>query len=82
MNQVMSVVKRFLKPTRYTRCSTNHASHAMKPPNSSLPTWATALNREIVAMLPLSKYLNGARSAGSSRPASSRLISLVTYLAP
>ncbi|BBU24641.1 hypothetical protein MYXE_44310 [Mycobacterium xenopi] len=54
----------------------------MKPPNSSLPTRATALNLETVAMLPLSKYLNGARCAGSSRSFSARLMHFVAYFAP
>ena len=68
------------KPTRYTRCSNSQASHAMKPPNSSLPTLATALNRDTVAIEPLSKYWNGSRCAGSA-PLSSALIVLRRVLA-
>jgi hypothetical protein len=53
----------------------------MKPPNSSGPTFATAENRETVAIEPLSKYWNGSRWAGSA-PLSSALMAFAAYLAP
>ena len=54
-NQCSSVVIRFLKPTRYTRWMTSHISQAMKPESRNGPTLATALNRLMVAIEPLSK---------------------------
>ncbi len=49
-----SVVTRFLKPTRYSRCTASHMTHATNPPILSGPTEATALKREMVAIDPLS----------------------------
>src|SRR5665648_461738 len=40
---------------------TSQTSQATNPENRNLPTLATAANREIVAMLPLSTYVNGSR---------------------
>ena len=58
--QCSIVVNRFLKPTRYITCTTSHISQAMNPENLILsPMAQTAWNREMVAMLPLSKYLKG-----------------------
>ena len=65
--QCSTVVTRFLKPTRYSTWMASHSSQAMNPPKRSGPTLATALNREIVAMLPLSKYWNGFWSALAAR---------------
>ena len=53
--QCSTVVTRFLKPTRYSTWMASQSSQAMKPPKRNGPTLATARNREIVAMLPLSK---------------------------
>lgn len=54
-------------------------SHAMKPDSRSLPTVATALNLEIVAMLPLSKYL---KAGCGSLPLILRSIWRAAYRAP
>ena len=54
MVHLSRVVTRLLKPTRYSRCTASHSSQATNPPNSSLPTDATALNRLMVAIEPLS----------------------------
>ena len=49
-----------MKPIRYITCTTSHISQAMNPENLILlPMEHTAWKREIVAMLPLSKYLKG-----------------------
>jgi len=77
-NSVLTLV---LNPTRYTRCRNSHANQAMNQLNSNGPIWATAENRETVAIEPLSKYWNGSRSAGFA-PASSALIVVAAYLAP
>jgi len=53
-----------LKPTREIKVQASHASQAMKPLNSNLPTCATALYFDTVAIEPLSKYLNGSRGLG------------------
>ena len=52
----------------------------MKPVIFSGPISATARNREMVAMLPLSKYLNG--RCGALSFDSRDLISLAAYLPP
>src|SRR5450759_3015764 len=49
---------------------TSQNSQAMNPEKPNLPTLATAANREIVAMLPLSTYLKGScRSRPAARAA-------------
>ena len=59
----------------------SHASHAMNPVSRILlPISAMAENREIVAMEPLSKYLNGCCGAFSSD--SRALTSLAAYFPP
>jgi hypothetical protein len=56
---------------------TSQISQAMNPEKRNLPTLATAANREIVAMLPLSPYLTGSHV---SRPAARASITLATRL--
>src|SRR5665811_2199257 len=56
---------------------TSQNSQAMNPEKRNLPTLATAANREIVAMLPLSTYLNG---SCRSRPAARAAITLAACL--
>ena len=64
--QCSSVVARFLKPMMYQRCTASHSSQAMKPDVRKLRICAIAENREIVAILPLSKYSNGSVNPGSA----------------
>ncbi len=54
MLHLSSVVIRFLKPTRYSRCTASHSTHATKPDRLNRPTLATAWKREMVAIDPLS----------------------------
>ena len=43
------------------------ANHAINPENEKFPTFATALDRPIVAIIPLSKYLKACLNFGSFR---------------
>jgi hypothetical protein len=53
--QWKTVVTRLLKPTMYIRCTTSQSTQAVKPPNLNWAMSATAENREMVAIEPLSK---------------------------
>src|ERR1035437_552646 len=75
--QCSNVVTRCLKPIRQSRWMTSQISQAMNPEKPNLPTLATAANREIVAILPLSTYLNG---SCRSRPATRAAITLAACL--
>ena len=55
----------------------SQAIHATKPESRRPPVWATALARPMVAMLPLSRYLNGA--GGPASPLSRFAMRAETY---
>ena len=67
--QLNSAETRFLNPVSPTTCTTSQSSHAPKPAPWTRPTAASARNREMVAMVPRSRYRNGSRLCVPGHPA-------------
>ena len=59
VSHLTSAIQRFLKPVRNVRWTNAHISQPMKPPTLMPLKLTIARKREIVAMLPRSRYTNG-----------------------